>query len=135
MEYFIKENGYDENTQVHRNGMTSIRVGKVTDVLYENKPSKLLPFKGKFPIVESLDITTFLNRTMLHHNFEDLDNDVKLLIRRGEQVKWLHNSFVQYLETKGIGENQFTAKNPKIKLDILYDWLFSNKMDIGILEV
>lgn len=135
MEYFIKEKGFDDETQMKRNKITSIRIGKITDVLYEKKPSDLLPFKGKFPIVDPLDANAFLKRTMKHHFFEELPNDIKLATRRAEKVKWLHDRFYDYLKDEGIGVEQFKAKNPKTKQDILFDFLFSNKMDLPILEV
>ena len=135
MEFFIKEDGMSIEDQLRRNELVSIRIGKITDVIYEKKPSKVLPFKGKFPIVDSLDAQTFLDRTMEHHKFSDLPNDIKSLVRKAEKVKWLDISFNEYLKNKGIGIKQFKEKNPKTKQDILYDWLFSNKIDIGILEL
>jgi hypothetical protein len=135
MEYFIVEKGYDEEVMKRRNLLTSIRIGKVTDVLYENKPSDILPLKGSFPFVSDLDQATFLNRTMEHHLFKDLPSDIQLIVRKAEKAKWLHDRFHDYLSDKGIGKKEFRKKNPKTQQDILYDWLFSNKMDIGLLEI
>jgi len=135
MEYFIKEKGIDEDVQLQRNTFTDIRVGKITDVLYENKPSDLLPLKGKFPIVDWMDQAVFLERCGETHLFSDLPYDLKLKVRRAEKAKWLHDRFYDFLQDKGIGVQQFKAKNPKTKQDLMYEWLFSNKMDIGILEI
>ena len=133
MDYFIREEGMGDDVQKSRDLIASIRIGKVTDVMYASKPSDLLPFKGKFPLVSFMDQSTFLKRAGSEHNFKDLPNDVKLITRKAEKIKWLHNSFRDYLTKEEISSKEFKSKNPKTKQEILYRWLFSNKMDIGIL--
>jgi hypothetical protein len=136
MEWFIQEKaGGDAEEQLYRNQFTSIRIGKVTSVLYENKPSELLPFKGKFPLVDVNDQKNFLDRTMKAHYFKDCPDDIKLTTKKAEKILFFHNAFCDYLASIAMSHADFKGKNPKTKQDILYDFLFANKLDIGILEI
>jgi hypothetical protein len=134
-EFFIKEENIELSNQIQRNKICSIRIGKITSVLYEKRPSDLIPFKGDFPLVNVLDKMSFLDRTMKYHLFDECENDIKLAVYKAEKILFLHNSFKNFLFINSISEKDFKSKNPKIKQDILYKWLFKNKMDIGALEI
>lgn len=110
-----------------------LELGKLQIHCIQKKPS-ILPFKGKsFPLVESYDVPVFLDETRRSNKFDELRDEIKSLTRTAEKIKFLDSSFKNYLKNKEISENQFDAKNPKIKQDILYDWLFTNKIDVGVL--
>lgn len=135
MEYLVLNKGEDAEEVLEQNKFVSNRIGKITDVLTEKKPSKVIPFKGKFPLVKEIDYSSFLNDTMKFHLFEDCTDEIKTITRKAEKIKFLDKSFKDYLNKEDISTSEFGKKNPKIKQDILYSWLFKNKMDIGILDI
>lgn len=113
--------------------LSSIRVSKVLDYLTNEKPT-LIPFKMKFPIVKDIDYKSFSMVVMNYSMYEDLPKFIKDKIESAEKVKYFDLKFKSYLSDKGLDESSFISKNPKTKLDILYDWMFENKLDIGILN-
>lgn len=129
---------YDENQPVELqqdlNKITTIRIGKISEILTSDKPSSI-PFDYKFPIIKSDDYTGFLNETMKHHLFDDLPKFIKELVYKAEQINFYNSRFLKYLESKKMSESEFENKNPKTKQDIFYDFLFSNKLDIGIITL
>jgi hypothetical protein len=129
---------YDENQPIELqddlNKITTIRIGKISEILTSDKPS-LIPFDYKFPIIKSNDYSGFLNETMKQHLFENLPNFIKDDVYKAEQINFYNLRFLKYLKAKKMSESEFENKNPKIKQDIFYDFLFSNKLDIGIITL
>lgn len=114
---------------------TAIRVGKVSMLLTEAYPS-IIPFKGvKFPLVPVNEYAVFLDETLKQEKFEDLPKFMKQLVYTAEEIKEKDEMFRTYLSNRGISAKEFVQKNPKTKLDILYDWLFSEQLDVGILDL
>jgi hypothetical protein len=136
MEYFIKEkDGGLESDQLYRNKFTTNRIGKVSSVLYKKKPCDLLPFKGKFPLVDPNDQKVFLDKTMETHLYKDCSDAIKSVVVKAEKIVFIHDAFCDFLDLKAMSKADFKSKNPKTKQDLLYSFLFSNCMDIGVLEI
>lgn len=124
---------YSDETQKQRDAIASIRVSKVMDYLTGDNPA-LLPFRIEFPIVSDLDYKSFADLILRNNLFDDLPKFVKNKIKDAEKVKYFDTRFRIFLQFKQITPEQFVQKNPKTKLDLMYEWLFENKLDIGILE-
>ncbi len=136
MEYFVNEEGLSIESQRQRNKLADVRVGKVSRTLADKDADKLLPFKnGEFPLVSDLDYSSFSKQISKELYFENLPKSIKLIVMKAEQIQVLSNSFKKYLMSKSISQKDFIEKDKKDKLDIVYDWLFLNKMDIGVLEL
>jgi hypothetical protein len=136
MEYFVNEEGLSIESQKQRNKLADVRVGKVSRTLADKDVDKLLPFKnGEFPLVSDLDYSSFSKQISKELYFENLPKSIKLIVMKAEQIQVLSNSFKKYLMSKSISQKDFIEKDKKDKLDIVYDWLFLNKMDIGVLEL
>lgn len=108
------------------------RVGRVSEILYEKQPS-LLPFKDKFPLIDIIEQSAFLNECSKYLYFDDLPSNYKEKIYKAEKIKFFDKKFLNYLDLNNISKKEFKNKNPKTKMDIFYNFLFSNKMDDGIL--
>lgn len=114
---------------------TTIRVGEVSMLLTQTHPS-IIPFKGaKFPLVPVNEYAVFLDETLKQEKFEDLPKFMKQLVYTAEEIKEKDEMFRTYLNNRGISAKEFVQKNPKTKLDILYDWLFSEQLDVGVLDL
>lgn len=129
----ITNNTLPDEIEKERDKISSVRISQVTDYLINDKPT-LIPFKCEFPIVSSLDYKSFSNLIMNYNLYEDLPKFIKEKVELAEKVKYYDVSFKNYLQTNKLTEKEFSIKNPKTKLDIFYDWMFKNKMDIGILD-
>ena len=136
MEYFVNEEGLSIESQKQRNKLADVRVGKITRTLADSDADSLLPFTNvKFPLVSDLDYSSFSNEITKELYFEDLPKSIRLTVMKAEQVQVLTKSFRNYLMSKDIGISEFKNKDKEDKLTIMYDWLFLNKLDIGVLEL
>jgi hypothetical protein len=136
MEYFVNEEGLSIESQKQRNKLADLRVGKITRTLADEQAGSLLPFKNaEFPLVSDLDYSSFSKEIMKELYFDDLPKSIKITIMKAEQIQVLTDSFSKYLISKDISTSQFKSKNKEDKLDIMYNWLFLNKLDIGVLEL
>lgn len=123
-----------EDEMNKRENLTSVRFSRVTSLLTEKTPS-LIPFEYKFPLVPEMEYKVFLEELQKYDLVEDLPRFVKDILDRAELIKDYDARFKEHLISKDISKREFKEKNPKTKLDILYDWLFSEQLDIGILKL
>lgn len=136
MEYFVVEEGLEKQAQINRNKLSDIRISKVTRTLAENGSNIVLPFKGcDFPLVSDLDYSSFSLQVTKQLYFDDLPKSIKYIVMKAEQIQVLSASFDKYLCSKGIEKSKFKSLNAEEKRDVMYDWLFLNKMDIGTLQL
>lgn len=110
------------------------RVGLISKILYEKKPSSI-PFNYEFPLIDINEQSVFLKECQKHHLFEDLPKHYQEKVYKAEKVNFYNQKFLEYLISQDMSEKEFNKKNPKTKLDIFYDFLFSNQMDVGMLEL
>lgn len=136
MEYFVNEEGLSIESQKQRNKLADIRVGKISRTLADKDADSLLPFKnGEFPLVSDLDYSSFSKEITKELYFDNLPKSIRITVMKAEQVQVLTDSFRKYLISKDIGISEFKSKNNGDKLNIMYNWLFLNKLDIGSLEL
>lgn len=114
--------------------LVSIRFANVSGLLTESNPS-LIPFKCKFPLVPELEYRVFLEQLQRYEYIDELPNYLKEILDKAEKIKDWDSSFKNFLIEKDISKREFKEKNPKTKLDILYEWLFSEQLDISVLEL
>jgi hypothetical protein len=110
------------------------RVSNITKILFDNKPT-LIPFNYKFPILNINEQNVFLKECQKHNLFDDLPKHYQEKVFLSEKVNFYNLKFLSFLEDKKMTEKEFDQKNPKTKMDIFYDFLFSNHMDIGMLDL
>lgn len=127
--YIVSEESLDDRIK-----LSDVRIGKISRLLTEKKPS-LIPFNYTFPIIDPNAYQKFLEETMKEVYFEDLPRFIKQSIYIAEKVNYYNIMFLGYLKAKDITEKEFKSKNPKTKQDIFYDFLFSHKLDIGIIAL
>jgi hypothetical protein len=133
-DYIKFDEDIDREEQERQMEILFNRVSMVTPILFEEKPT-LIPFKYDFPIIDPNEQSVFLKECQKHHLFENLPKHYKKKVFVAEKVNFYNLRFLEYLENKKVTIKEFSEKNPKTKLDVFYDFLFSNHMDVGILEL
>lgn len=134
IEYFIPEEGLSQEDQTVRNEIADIRIAKVLDYLAFKDPA-LIPFPIKTPLVSFLDYKSFEKQTQKGYLFKDIPRHIQSTVRQAEKMKHFDLMFRKYLGDRDISPKEYKAKNPKVKEDIFYDWLFLNKLDVDILKL
>lgn len=133
-DYIIFDPSLSKDEQLKSLEVLFNRVSNITKILFDENPTSI-PFNYDFPIININEQSVFLKESMKHVLFEDLPKHYQEKVFIAEKVNFYNVKFLDYLETKKISQNEFNKKNPKTKLDIFYDFLFSNHMDIGILDL
>lgn len=133
-DYIIFDPSLSKDEQLKSLEVLFNRVSNITKILFDENPTSI-PFNYDFPIINVNEQSVFLKESMKHVLFEDLPKHYQEKVFIAEKVNFYNVKFLDYLETKKISQNEFNKKNPKTKLDIFYDFLFSNHMDIGILDL
>lgn len=124
-EYFTPENDM--------NDITEVRYHKVREYLLEN--NSLLDFGLTEPLVSDLNYKSFETQLSSEFLFDDLPRFVKSLLNKAEHMLHYDTLFRKYLEDRDIYPRDYQKKNPKVKQDILYDWLFLNNLEPTILNL
>lgn len=117
-----------------RDNLASVRTGRICLLLTEETPS-LIPFKGKFPLVHQLHYKVFSQEIMKYDYFDEMPKFIQEIVHNAEIISDYDKRFKDYLSKINVSNEEYLQLNPKVKEDILYDWLFSEQMDIGILEI
>ena len=133
-DYIILDPSLSKDEQLKSLEVLFNRVSNITKILFDENPTSI-PFNYDFPIININEQSVFLKESMKHVLFEDLPKHYQEKVFIAEKVNFYNVKFLDYLESKKISQNEFNKKNPKTKLDIFYDFLFSNHMDIGILDL
>lgn len=133
-DYIILDPSLSKDEQLKSLEVLFNRVSNITKILFDENPTSI-PFNYDFPIINVNEQSVFLKESMKHVLFEDLPKHYQEKVFIAEKVNFYNVKFLDYLESKKISQNEFNKKNPKTKLDIFYDFLFSNHMDIGILDL
>lgn len=133
-DYIILDPSLSKDEQLKSLEVLFNRVSNITKILFDENPTSI-PFNYNFPIININEQNVFLKECMKHVLFEDLPKHYQEKVFVAEKVNFYNVKFLDYLETKKISQNEFNKKNPKTKLDVFYDFLFSNHMDIGILDL
>jgi hypothetical protein len=117
-----------------RDNLASVRTAKVCFLLTEEIPS-LIPFKGKFPLVHPLHYKAFSEQIMRYDYFDEMPEFLQEIVMNGETISDYDKRFKEYLSNKDISIEEYLQRNPAAKEDVLYDWMFSQQMDIGSLSI
>lgn len=133
-DYIIFEKFSTKEQQLRSLEILFNRVSNITKTLFSDKPTSI-PFNYEFPIINSNEQQVFLKECQKYNLFEDLPEHYQEKVYLSEKVNFYNNEFLSFLEDKKLSENDFNSKNPKTKLDIFYDFLFSNHMDVGMLDL
>ena len=92
--------------------------------------------QNRLECIEGIEIEMLNGQcALIYPKYEDLPKFIKEKVEIAEKVKFYDVSFKNFLQLRKISENEFKNKNPKTKLDILYEWLFENKLDVGVLDM
>lgn len=114
--------------------ISCVRISNVSDYLLNKNPS-LIDFKLKTPLIPYIDFSTFEKYSQSSNKFNELPKFIKELVEKAEHVKYYDLKFRKYLSYRDISPKEYSNKNPKKRQDLFYEWLFSNHMDEGILEL
>ena len=115
--------------------LLSTKGGRVTRYLFTDKPSDLIPFKGKFPILEDYQMTAYYDEVQNKKEFEDCSEWVQNAIEKAEQIYLIENGFISYLNKLGIKTEDFEKMKSSDKANYLVRFLDSSSLGLNRLKI
>ena len=103
--------------------IVSVVAGKADNYVRSRKPSELIPFRGKFPIVEYMDYGEWNKAIGTTKYLEDLPEKWQRVALLGARVFDFEESFKRYLLEYGLSEDDFLELKNTEKSNKLIDWM------------
>lgn len=120
---------------MERERMVSVMGGRASKVVTLKKPSALIPFKGKFPLLEPYQEQAYYKAIQGTNNLEDLSKEFQDITEKGNRIVILENGFKEYLAGFNINPEQFQKLNNSDKSDKLMNWLNHDCIDFSQLTI
>lgn len=115
--------------------LVSIAAAQANLFIKYNKPSDIIPFKGKFPLLENYKIEDY-NKIIFNTQFvEDCPDWVQDILLKGQRMYLIDSNFRNYLKDNGISIDEFHKKSNSDKADELIRFLNANSLSISSLKI
>lgn len=114
--------------------LLSRAAGEASAYIRVDKPSSLVPFKGKFPLLDPSLNDEYWKNIDSHEFVEDCPEWMQSIIFNGQKIARIDKSFKEYLENVGIYE-EFLKMKSADKSTWLVRFLNANSMDIEALQI
>ena len=115
--------------------IVSIAGVKVKNIVGKKKPSKLIPFNGQFPLVESYRMDDFNEEIRNKQYLDDCSDWVQDAIVKGLHIVETENTFKKFLEDNNISVDSFGELSNEKKADELMRCFNAKQIPISALNV
>ena len=113
----------------------SVQGGKATQYIFKDKPSKYVPFKGKFPLAEEYQQKIIYERIQNNKHLDDIPEEwIRELIVKGEKMYDIEDAFQDYLRDMGKFDGFLKLKNSE-KADLLLSFMDKNCISMEALKM
>jgi hypothetical protein len=120
---------------MNRERKLSVMAGRASKVVALKKPSNLIPFRGKFPLLEAYQVKPYLEAVQSTDNLEDLSEEFQKITEKGNRIVVLEDGFKQYLSGFGISPSDFDNLSNSEKSDKLINWMAHDCIDFSQLTI
>ena len=118
-----------------RNQLTSIIGGLALRVIFLEKPSIYIPFKGDFPMVKNFDQKRVIELLQTTRLVKDLPEDVQKKVIRASQMTIMEKEFREDLQNAGVSEDNWRNLDNADKANLLVEWMERNNLSMETLKV
>ena len=118
-----------------RERVVSIVGGRASRYVTLKRPSKLIPFKGKFPLLEPYQMEAYSEAIQSTQYMEDLPKEFQDITEKGNRIGIMEDSFKSYLADFNLTPYDFLELNDSDKSDMLMNWLNRDCLDFSQLTI
>lgn len=115
--------------------LVSIVGGRGLKYVFDKKPSKIIPFKGNFPLVPNYERIEYLQYIQNTQFLKDLPENIQSVVMKSDKMFLLENGFLEYLRERGINEETFLSFSNSEKSNKLLDWMNLDCIDFNQLNI
>lgn len=120
---------------VNREQLVSVVGGRAARFVNTSKPSELIPFKGKFPLLETWEVRAYQKAIQGTELIENLPPRFQEIVMKGSRMALMEQGFRQYLSQRNISEVDFQKLDSPHKSDYLIDWMNTDCIDFSSLKI
>lgn len=115
--------------------LVSVVGGRANRVVSLSKPSELIPFKGKFPLLEPYQEESFHKAIEETMYIEELPEDIQNTVMKGNKIVLLEQGFQKYLSENGLAVSDFLKLSNSEKSNYLIQWMNKDCIDYNQLKI
>lgn len=115
--------------------LVSVVGGRANRVVSLAKPSELIPFKGKFPLLEPWQSESFHKAIEETMYIDDLPEDIQSIVMKGNRIVLLEQGFQKYLSEVGLKVSDFLKLSNSEKSNYLIQWMNKDCIDFDQLKI
>lgn len=115
--------------------LVSVVGGRANRVVSLAKPSELIPFKGKFPLLEPWQAESFHKAIEETMYIDDLPEDIQSIVMKGNRIVLLEQGFQKYLSEVGLKVSDFLKLSNSEKSNYLIQWMNKDCIDFDQLKI
>ena len=108
---------------------------KANRYIFSKKPSDIVPFKGKFPIVEDYKLSDYNDEILNKEYLEDCSEWVQKVVIAGELMHSIDTGFKEYLNDSNISIEDFEKKPNSEKANELIRYFNSRSLSLDALNI
>lgn len=120
---------------MNRERLVSVVAGRANKYVSLKKPSDLIPFKGKFPLLEPWQSEAFHKAIEETERIEDLPKDIQDIVMKGSRIALMVEGFQSYLNKNGMQPSDFQKLSNSKKSDYLVGWMNEDCIDFSQLTI
>ena len=120
---------------MNRERLVSVVGGRASKYVMLKKPSQLIPFRGKFPLLEPYQNEAFHKAIQETENIEDLSQEFQDIVMKGSRIALLEEGFQRYLFKNGLQPSDFLKLKNSDKSDYLMNWMNEDCIDFSQLTI
>ena len=107
---------------------------RAMEFVFANKPSDIVPFSGKLPVVPNYQKDKFIEEIESRMYISECSDWVQSAIYKGNEMYQIHYDFSKWLSKTGIGEDNFKAMDNSDKATELVRFLNANSLSLKSLH-
>lgn len=120
---------------VEREKLVSVVGGRASRYVDRSKPSELIPFKGKFPLLRLYEVSEYRNAIQNTELLDNLSERFQEVTIKGSRIALLEEGFQFYLSQRNISPSDFAKLSNAEKSDYLIDWMDKDCIDFNSLKI
>jgi hypothetical protein len=118
-----------------RERLVSIVAGRASKYVTLKTPSKIIPFRGSFPLLQPYQAHAYFNSIRETENLEDLPKEFQDITEKGNRIALFEEGFKRYLSSYNISVDDFLKMKNVEKSDKLIDWMNKDCIDFSQLKI
>lgn len=118
-----------------RERLVSVLGGRACHYVDLKTPSKLIPFKGNFPLLEPYRMREYYEAIQNTNYISELSEEFQEVTMKGNKIALMEEGFIDYLRSLNISRQEFLQLSNSEKSTKLIEWMNKDCLDFSQLTI